>query len=107
MTAQKWTAIGRNRAKLNVGDAYFVIQGVKTVVDVLDPKNLKKLHAEISCALNVGYSFPSAISVTNHIVSSTQIGGALLQNLHFSAECVTKILTDIHTLMFYNGNDLR
>lgn len=106
MIAQKWTAIARNCAKLNVGDAYFVFQGVKTVVDVLDQKNLKMLHAEISCALNAGYSFPSAISVTNHIVSSTQIGGALLQSLHFSAEFVMKILTDIHTLMFYNENDL-
>lgn len=35
MTAQKGTARGRNVPMLNVGDATFVFQGVKTVVDAL------------------------------------------------------------------------
>jgi hypothetical protein len=102
MTVQKWTA-ARGR---NVGDAYFVFRGAKTVVDVLDPKNLKRVPVEISCALSVGCRFLSAVSVTNHIVCSTQIGGVLLQTLHCSAEFVMKILMDIHTLMFYEENSL-
>jgi len=55
---------------------------VKTVVDALNPEKWKRELVKIYSALNVGYSFPNAVSVTNHTVSNTQIGGALLQTLH-------------------------
>lgn len=54
MTAQKGTARGRNVPMLNVGDATFVFQGVKTVVDALYQKKWKRVPVEMSCALNVG-----------------------------------------------------
>ena len=50
------------------------------MVDALNPEKWKRELVKISSALNVGYRFPSAVSVTNHIVSNTLI--ALLQTLH-------------------------
>lgn len=102
MTVQKGIVRRKNGHKLNVRGAYFVFQGVKSVVNVWNPKNLKRVPVEIFCVFNVGYSFQSVISVTNHIVSSTQIGGALLQTLVSSVKFVMKILMDIRTMMFYN-----
>ncbi|OIW21847.1 hypothetical protein TanjilG_13108 [Lupinus angustifolius] len=71
--------------------------------DALDCKKRKSVPVEITCALIVGYkSFLSAVSVTNHIVSNIQVGGATLQTLDSFVKFVKKILMDILTLMRYD-----
>ena len=73
------------------------------MVDALHQKKWKRVLVQISCALNVGYmSTPNAVSVTNHTVSNTLIGGALLQTLHLFVEFVKKIPMDIRTWMLYD-----